>query len=102
MNCFKENILLPFKSELYSEQATNNKTVSDMMNFLKKNNYHIHADATPHEVQEIYENSLISTSNHEELLPKIMYPLLSNSTFRNDVCYIETRSDLHWLPREVR
>ena len=55
-----------------------------MMNFLKKNKYHIHADVPPHEVQEIYENSLTSTSNHEELLPKIMYPLDCISAFRND------------------
>ena len=48
---------------------------------LKENNFHIHADATTHELQELYTSSLNNISVRNKFALRVIYPLYYLSSF---------------------
>ena len=61
VGCYRESRFLPFRTSSNSLKNDTEYTVSKIIKILKENNFHIHANATPHEVHEIYTYSLTPT-----------------------------------------
>ena len=55
------------------------------MHLLKRKNLHIHVDETPHQVQAMYENSLRSTSRHDNFFVNSYLPIFGQKIFNRDI-----------------
>ena len=81
VSCYREAMFLPSENDNERGLELYDISLDDMTTTLKENDFHIHADATPHEIQELYTSSLNNISIHNKLVLKVLYPLYCPSSF---------------------
>ena len=70
VHCYKEKVFLPFSSTIGEVL-----TLNEMKNYLKEMNKSIAADATAHEVQEMYEICQVEECRKTNIDNEVPYPL---------------------------